>query len=699
MIAGAMTSARIARIAFRLSFLIGAAVVLAVVCREGASLAWVGIVFTVYVAAATLWVRGQHQASVDAAQQGDESLYPWTFPYWISGPVAVAGGVLAFIGAQHDFSTALLGGVLAAYLGAGYVLMRFRMYRADRWALRVASGAAALATSLIMLVVGLVWLEDHAWALWILGAGVLSAPIGLSILAEPTVRSLQRRGHLLPVALGVVSLVVLAADAWIAVGRVDTKLMLLGFAAIALLIVAIVSSTQADIAAVIAAVTLMGVTSTPEDKPDALTPQPGQERVLVALGDSYMSGEGADIYYRENGEHENHCNRAPTAWAAMAGQTSRLFDSVAFLACSGARTYNVRHEVPPPGEGEDSKRAQYNEPGTQLDQVDALKERLGEEFKPSLVVISLGGNDAGFSTIGIMCLAPGDCIEKRELWERNLDKVGRALRETFDEVRLEFPDAPVLVTAYPAPVYTEGGDPVSCDQVALSVKDMQFIDEFVTALNETVRDAARSRRFYFLGDMQKSLADAHLQLCDQDNDRRPGINFIGLRSVGGFAEQRFNPKNWYHNSLHPNERGHAAMLQVFEQWLVSHRNPTTDDPDTRASAGGGDPDTIGRRTRTNPPCDLVDDDQSIRVPCHDRGTAWAKGQISDTLLKRGWGVQIGVAVLAAWLLGVGLFGWWKPWWPSRRVAPGQGAGSAPSSQSAAGGRCCGSMWCPASDSW
>ena len=142
-----------------------------------------------------------------------------------------------------------------------------------------------------------------------------------------------------------------------------------------------------------------------------------------------MSGEGADIYYsesdQERGQHKNHCNRAPTAWAAMAGQTSRLFDSVAFLACSGARTYNVRHEVPPPERARTSKTAQYNEPGTQLDQVDALKERLGEDFNPSLVVISLGGNDAGFSTIGIMCLAPGDCIEKRELWERNLDEVGR----------------------------------------------------------------------------------------------------------------------------------------------------------------------------------------------------------------------------------------------------------------------------------
>jgi hypothetical protein len=280
-----------------------------------------------------------------------------------------------------------------------------------------------------------------------------------------------------------------------------------------------------------------------------------------------------------------------------------------------------------------------------------------------------------------MCLAPGNCSDKRDLWESNLDKVGDALRETFVEIRDEFPNAPVLVLPYPAPIYTVDGDPVSCDQVALSVDDMRFISEFVPALNDTVQRAARSRRFYFLDEMEQSLADAHLQLCDPDNDKRPGINFIGLRSVSGIAEQRFNPKNWYHNSLHPNERGHAAMLQVFEQWRAVNPDPATDDPSTPALADGGNPDTAGAatgaQTRTNPPCDLVEDDQSSTVQCEAAGTAWARGQLSDTILRHGWGVQIIVAALGAWLLGVALYGWWKPWWPPR--PEGARAGSPPTS--------------------
>jgi lysophospholipase L1-like esterase len=659
---GTMSSARVARIAFRLSFLVAAAVALAIVCRQGSSLFEVGLVFTVYVAAATLWVRGQHQASVDAAQAGDETLYPWTFPYSISGAVVAAGFVLIVVGVWQDISTALLAGVLAAYLGLGYLLMRFRMYRTGHRVPRVKAGAIVLLVSAGLSLAGLLALEDHAFgAVVLLGLGVLSAPVGLSILAEPAIRRLQTPGHGRVVAwAAAVGALALAVDIGVAVWRVETTGILL--AAVALLTLAIVSSTQADIAIVIAAVTLMGVTSMSEPKPEALTPEPEDERVLVALGDSYMSGEGADIYYseevdEEQGREENHCNRAPTAWAAMAGQTERLFDSVAFLACSGARTYNVRH----------GGKVQYNEPGTQLDQVDALQQELGEGFDPSLVVISLGGNDAGFSTIGMMCLAPGDCGDQRHLWLDNLDEVRKALTETFGEIRGEFPNAPVLVTPYPAPIYT-GGDRLGCDQVALSAGDIGFINEFLPALNLRVRRAAEAWRFYFLDEMEESLANAHLQLCDPDNDKRPGINFIGLRSVSGIAEQRFNPKNWYHNSLHPNERGHAAMLQVFEQWRAKHPDPPTD----AAPADGQEPaeaqETSGRPP-TKPPCDLVEDDQGTTVQCRAEAAKWARGQLSDTILLHWWGLQIAGAALAAWVLGVALFGWRKPWWSQGPKGP------------------------------
>jgi hypothetical protein len=639
------------RIGFRLTFLVAAMVVLAVVCRQGTSLLAVGVVFTIYVAAVTLWIRGQHQAAIDAVQ--DPSKHLWTLPYWISIPAVLVG--LAFAGAgvwQHE-SILLVSGALLTYLGAGYLLMRFRMYAPGEKTSRVAFGLAALAVAGVLLLVGLLALEDGGTvALVAVGFGALIAPIGPAVLAEPAIRALQEGDGVRVAAVAGGGAVLLLAAGGIAYARVDTVWMLVAFGALALLVLAVVSSTQADIAAVIAAVTLMGVTAMSEHKPDALRPDPGDRRVLVALGDSYMSGEGADIFYDEGGEDENHCNRAPTAWAAMAGQTTRLFDSVAFLACSGARTFNVRHGM----------RVQYNEPGTQLDQADGLKETMGRTFKPSLVVVSLGGNDVGFSTIGMMCLAPGNCIDKRKLFEDNLDTVEAALERTYAEIRAEFPRSPVLVVPYPAPIHVGDDGPTTCDEVALSAKDMEFVSDFVPELNDAVAKAARSQHFYFLAGMENALADAHLQLCDPENDKRPGINFIGLRSVAGVAEQRFNPKNWYHNSLHPNERGHAAMLQVFEQWLADHDDlePTTVAADGGAAVSG--PGAV----KTNPPCDLFDDVQSTSEQCTEAGAKWAKGQVSDALLFHGWWwLHVVGAALGAWLLGVALFGWWKPWWRDR----------------------------------
>ena len=60
------------------------------------------------------------------------------------------------------------------------------------------------------------------------------------------------------------------------------------------------------------------------------------------------------------------------------------------------------------------------------------------------------------------------------------------------------------------------------------------------------------------------------------------------------------------------------------------------------------------------------DDQGVTVNCEDEGQKWAKGQVTAALLWRGlWGLQILAAAFGAWLVGVALFGWWKPWWPSR----------------------------------
>ena len=169
-----MPADRVARIAFRLVFLVLAASGLTWVCRQGTSLLTVGLVFVVYVVAATLWVRGQYQAWVDATVLGDESRRPWTFGYRTSGIAGAAGVVVALAGAALDNSTALLAGVLTTYLASGYLLMRFRMYAGDGARRRVQAGAWVLGGAVVLTIVGLLALEDSTWGA-ILVASVLFA--------------------------------------------------------------------------------------------------------------------------------------------------------------------------------------------------------------------------------------------------------------------------------------------------------------------------------------------------------------------------------------------------------------------------------------------------------------------------------------------------------------------------------------------
>jgi len=61
-----------------------------------------------------------------------------------------------------------------------------------------------------------------------------------------------------------------------------------------------------------------------------------------------------------------------------------------------------------------------------------------------------------------------------------------------------------------------------------------------------------------------------LQLCDMDTPKA-GVNSVGVRSVGDATTRAaLNPRNWIHNSLHPNEAGHDRMGDVVREWLDAH---------------------------------------------------------------------------------------------------------------------------------
>jgi hypothetical protein len=193
----------------------------------------------------------------------------------------------------------------------------------------------------------------------------------------------------------------------------------------------------------------------------------------------------------------------------------------------------------------------------------------------------------------------------------------------------------------------------------LSQGDRRFIETFGSALNARVYRAAAESKFFFLGKMEGALND-NLKLCDPDKPQGAGVNFVGIRAVAGDASERFHPKNWYHNSLHPNATGHTAMLSVFEEWYADYeKNPVARapkaDPDDQTyvrffefgASNAGDEET------PQPLC-TPSDAVGSAPGCEDEGVEWALSQVTIAILARGWGLLITAAAVGSWLTWVSI---------------------------------------------
>lgn len=625
------------------------------VCRRGQQSPVVITALVVYVVASTLVVRRQYVTWMSPGE-------PQTPPY---GPLCLLltlgllfvgfGFVGSWVIESRWMGYLLFPGVVASYLAAGGLMTRARTVESAERQTAIGRGSLAACCALIGIGLGLLALFENlpGWlagvAALCLALGMVFFPVGVALLAERAVDRYYRQWDSSRQKVVVVYAggVVMSLAAAVVIGVVyDAMWLSIVLMVIAGVVFAIVSGTLADVCAVLGVIALMGVTPQSEPIPAALNPGEGQ-RVLVAIGDSYMSGEGADTYYEGTDiGGENQCRRAPTAWAVQAAQ--RYFDGLVFLACSGARTYNVRHDVR--GAETPEPRPQTGEGRTQLDEYAARQAASG--FVPGLVVINIGGNDAGFSTIGKACAVPGSCDteDMRNWFTDELPQVEKELQSTFGQVREVFAetDTPIAVTAYPDPIYLAEGETEPCDDLALSGGDVRFIKDFLTKLNLAVEAAATANGFAFIPQTGQAFALAGIQLCDPVNGSRPGVNFVGLRSVSGLADQRFNPANWIHNSFHPNERGHAALLRAFDTWWAETGSLLKKPAPVPAGVDPVDGVVI------EPQCDLVGN--GLDAPqCRSNADAWTIHKLAQAAFPGAFLVLL-VAV-PAWFASCALFGW------------------------------------------
>jgi lysophospholipase L1-like esterase len=221
----------------------------------------------------------------------------------------------------------------------------------------------------------------------------------------------------------------------------------------------------------------------------------------VALGDSYSSGVGTRTYLSDGTSCQRSVYAFPSLIAAARGY------SLNFRACSGAKVSDVTNT-----------------------QLSALSPNT------SYVTISVGGNDAGFTSVITTCAEPGwasDCngAVKKAQGFITTTLPGR-LSTLYAAIRGQAPNARVVVVGYPR--LFNGED---CNAFTwFSPTDESQLNATADLLNKTLAAAASAKGFAFAN---------------------PTSAFIG-HAVCGDPEWLNGLSSPISESYHPNRTGHAS---------------------------------------------------------------------------------------------------------------------------------------------
>jgi lysophospholipase L1-like esterase len=195
----------------------------------------------------------------------------------------------------------------------------------------------------------------------------------------------------------------------------------------------------------------------------------------VAMGDSYSSGLGAGSY--SGGSCERSTNAYPQLWA-----NAHAPASFAFVACSGATTSDVINN-----------------------QLSALS------GATTLVSITIGGNDVGFSNVMITCVLGTDsaCVNAIN----NAESQARAqlpgsLNTLFNDISARSPGARVVVMGYPE--FYDLARSSGC--IGLSTTKRQAIDGGADVLDSVISGATAGHAGFVYADVKGGFA-GH-ELCD-----------------------------------------------------------------------------------------------------------------------------------------------------------------------------------------
>lgn len=292
---------------------------------------------------------------------------------------------------------------------------------------------------------------------------------------------------------------------------------------------------------------------------------PAYYQDYLALGDSYISGEGAYNYQPGTDTDNNGCHLSLDSYPLLLGKYLN-FNSYRSIACSGATT----------GDLIDSSGDYQGQQKNKVPQKRLLPEELNDiktsflpgrinqsqfilQYRPKVIMVSVGGNDIGFTNIIKRCLAPDTCYstyEDRVELIRQINRKFSVLASTYSLVKSQAPyDTKVFVIGYPQIANPNG----SCGlNVHLDAGELVFAQQLISYLDGVIKSATDKTGVAYI-DTQSAL-DGY-KLCEG----KPGeIAVNGLSAGNDFPAILGGPIG--KESFHPNELGQKLLRDYILQY-------------------------------------------------------------------------------------------------------------------------------------
>lgn len=282
----------------------------------------------------------------------------------------------------------------------------------------------------------------------------------------------------------------------------------------------------------------------------------------VALGDSYSSGEGADDYLEGTNDddatkkwiddhsggwlwpgepHNNICRRSANAYSAGVYESFDFEGKYIFGACSGAISddyYADNHD-------------DNDDEGPQRDHI---------TDDTSLITMSMGGNDFGFSDVVGSCVVGGSCATDEHAAEvdANIDAKIPKLVQLYKDLAADAPSgARILIIGYPQ-LFPDPEDITNGSDSFIGENEQAWLNERGVHANAAIQEAIRQSGATNIEFVDVSSALEGHEIGTDD----PWIHDLDLGVDGGDWTKPVS-----RNSFHPTADGQAAIAQLVEQQI------------------------------------------------------------------------------------------------------------------------------------